>query len=108
MWGRTILLDGLRARATGRVLAPTDTDFVTGVSGFNLTATHHPDAAVAVAQLARDLAPWRSPVSTINFAGEPPAEKLKDSWSAEIFARLQQVAGVYDPAALFSWRGNAV
>jgi hypothetical protein len=70
---------------------------------------HAPVPVIVAAwqQLALGIEPWKSPVTTINFAGEPSAETLKDSWSAEIFARLQQVAAVYDPAALFSWRPNA-
>lgn len=44
-----IPLDDLKARITGRVLEPTDPDFRAVVTGFTLSATYAPDAAIAVA-----------------------------------------------------------
>jgi len=74
----------------------------------NVVAVPNPGASVpaieqAWANLAADIAPWRSPVTTINFAGEPPADQLKNSWSPEIFGRLREVAKVYDPEGRFTW-----
>ncbi|MCU1414042.1 MAG: FAD-binding protein [Microbacteriaceae bacterium] len=70
---------------------------------------HTPVPAIESAweKLIGDLAEWKAPVTTINFAGEPSAADFAKSWPRDMFERLQEVAKVYDPEGRFTWNRPA-
>ncbi len=58
-------------------------------------------------RLLTGIGPWKAPVTTINFAGEPSAAEFAKSWPRDMFERLQEIAAVYDPEGRFTWNRNA-
>jgi FAD/FMN-containing dehydrogenase len=93
--------------AGGSAVGGRNAAFTLGVVAVPNPGAPVPAIEQAWAKLATDIAPWRSPLTTINFAGEPPADRLKNSWSPEIFSRLQEVAKLYDPEGRFGWGRKA-
>jgi FAD/FMN-containing dehydrogenase len=83
-----------------------------GAFTLNVAAVPNPGATIPAIEafwqaFSAAISPWLSPVTTINFAGEPAAADLKNSWSPAIFARIQEVQRAYDPAGSFAWGRKA-
>ncbi|MES2170364.1 MAG: FAD-binding oxidoreductase [Actinomycetota bacterium] len=66
-----------------------------------------PAIEAAWQRLLAGIGPWKAPVTTINFAGEPSASEFAKSWPRDMFERLQEIASVYDPEGRFTWNRNA-
>jgi hypothetical protein len=47
------------------------------------------------------LKPWLSAEMLINFQARPSSEAARNSWPAEIRARLAEVRAAYDPRGVF-------
>jgi hypothetical protein len=80
-------------------------------SGYTLTIVGVPDPGLfaevlpAVAgQLTSAIAPWISPETTINFAGDgSDAEQFRLAWTPEVHDRLAAIRGSWDPRRLFAY-----
>ncbi len=87
--------------AEGSAVGGRDSDYsllLAGVPDPSLFATVLPQVMEGV---TGQLKPWLSEQRFINFQARPADESAKNSWSAEIRARLAEVRAAYDPRGVF-------
>jgi hypothetical protein len=80
-------------------------------AGYTLTVVGVPNPSLfaevlpaVAAQLTTAIAPWISPQTTINFAGDgSDAERYRRAWAPEVHERLDTIRHSWDPAGLFAY-----
>ncbi len=88
--------------AGGSAVGGRDSSFMLGAVGAITPASSAETIAAFYGRLEDEVAPWRSRVTNINFAGHPSAAEFPGSWPTEIHERVQAARGVYDPEGRFS------